>query len=572
MQDSLIKRLSERTINLISAGEVIASPASVVKELVENSIDAGAKKIGVWLESGGTSLIAVKDDGIGMGKEDLALSIERYTTSKLNQEDIQGVTSLGFRGEALCAIASVSRLSITSSKFGKAYKIYSAPGCEAEVKPAAHGHGTTVEVRDLFFATPARLNFLRSERAEIAACVSLLKKISLGRWDISFTCYSNRREVFRCEAAIGKDLEGSMRQRAKSVLGQEFANSSIYLQSSTGDVGLVGLLGLPTFSASNTDDQAFFVNSRLVQDRIVGVGVKMAYKDLIPQGRCPRIVLRVELDPYELDVNVHPAKSEVKFRAPAVVRSAITSAISSILSTDAHLQLERSLIEPPLMSPNRSFEPLGGSQNKLFEPPAEFFKTQSAFFEESSNIRPLGTPCFQIGETFIVSRTQEGMVIVDQHAAHERIVYEGIKGRESIESQALLQPVEVVIESDTSLVSFCEHQALLNKLGLGLEVKGSSVFVKTIPIMLAGANIPALIEELEKSLKEMSGLNFTADQVLKTWSCHHSIRASRRLTFQEMDTLLRQIESTPNSGQCVHGRPTYVRLSKAQMEKWFERS
>lgn len=567
MQGSFIKRLSKQTISLISAGEVITSPASVVKELVENSLDAGATKVEVWLENGGVGLIIVKDNGVGMDKKDLALSIERYTTSKLDQEDIQNIRSLGFRGEALCSIAAVSKLTIVTKRADKPYKLSVATNVPPIIVPTLHDVGTKVEVKDLFFATPARLKFLRSERSEAAACLSVLKRVALSHWHVAFVCYVNQKEAFRCEPVT--EGEHELRQRAAPVLGKDFVDSCIYLNKVSEHASIFGLIGLPTCSSSTIEDQIFFVNSRPIRDRFIGAGIKMAYSDLIPTGRQPRVVLMVELDPYEVDVNVHPTKGEVRFRYPLMIRDLVYSSIKGLLCSSSHLEVER-----PLVLSNFSLDgndvPSSPAKRLFESPPAA---PPVILVPEGQVSYPLGIACFQIGDSFILSRTEDSIIITDQHAAHERIVYESLKGEKPVESQILIDPVSVELLSDSALESFLEYQDLLRSFGLYIEPASSRVIVKAIPLMLAGVCIERLITDLASGFLEATGALAmeVAERVRKVWSCHHSIRAKRKLNLEEMNLLLRQIESTPNSGQCIHGRPSYIKLSKAQMERWFER-
>lgn len=564
MQSITIKRLSQQTISLISAGEVITSPASVVKELVDNALDAGATKVEVWLESGGVGLIVVKDNGAGMDKDDLALSVERYTTSKLDQGDIQNITSLGFRGEALSAIAAVSKLTILTRRMGRPHKLTISPVEPLNIVPTVHDCGTKVEVRDLFFATPARLKFLRSEKSETTACLSILKRIALSHWNVCFICHVNQKEVFRCEPLAEESSEASIRQRALSILGKDFVDSCIYLNKTTDQVNIFGLVGLPTCTSSSVEDQIFFVNSRPVKDRFVGAGVKIAYSDLTPSGRHARVVLMIEIDPYEVDVNVHPSKAEVRFRYPLMIRDLVFSSIKGLLGS-SHQVAEPialgSFSSSAEFSKSRAPAAFGvfpstsaKLSRNLFEPPQQLLEPKDS----------LGSACFQIGDSFIVSRAEECIIIVDQSAAHERMIYESLKGKKYLESRSLNDFIEVAVSDPHN---FSQNQALLESFGLCTAVKGSSVIVKSTPLILFNCCIQALISDLENSFLETDDLT-APERIRKVWSCHYAMR--KNLSLDEMNLVLRQLESTPNSDQYIHGKPCYVKLSKAQVEKWFE--
>ncbi len=577
---SLIKRLSDSTINLISAGEVIVNPASVVKELVENSIDAGAKKIEIWLENGGKTFIAVKDDGIGMSREDLHLAVERYTTSKLDQNDLYNISTLGFRGEALASIVAVSRMTITTrcSNSHDAYKL--TTNNEFQSVPVVFDLGTKVEVKDLFYTTPARLKFLRSDKAEGHLCVGMIKNIALAYPDLEFTCYIDHREVFKA-SFLDKmsSLEEAFVSRAELILGSDFVQSSIPVNVKEGILHLSGLISVPTYNRASGFEQIFFVNARFVKDPILKSALKRAYSDLIPYGRHPVSILKLEIDPYFVDVNVHPAKTEVRFRSPKEIGDFIVECIKSVITGNKHLFIANTNpdIRWSSLSPHQGSSSLLQETHKLFEsrPQARVYEQLESKEEKSF---PLGSACFQFNGTFIVSCTQDSIVITDQHAAHERIVYESVKEsflNKSISSQPLLEPVKVYIYSDINV--FVENQLILKEFGLDITVPENENFIliNTIPLLLVESDIAKLVKDLEDDFAAMQGLQSMQDKaeyICKTWACHNSIRANKSLNIEEMNQVLRMIESTNNAGQCNHGRPSYIKFSSFQISRWFERT
>lgn len=581
---TVITKLPESIINLISAGEVIVNPASVIKELVENSIDAGAKKIEVWLENGGKTFIVVKDDGIGMSKEDLHLSVERYTTSKLDQSDLQNISTLGFRGEALASIASVSKLSITTRLQGAhdAYRLNISK--EHDSIPVVFDFGTKVEVRDLFYTTPARLKFLKSDKAEAALCISILKKLSLAHPYVEFACYSDHREVFKAANLAHLPFEEAFRCRVGLILGQEFIHSSIKMEANNEIVTAFGLIGLPVHHRASSFDQIFFVNFRFVRDPLLKSALRRAYSDVIPHGRHPVGVVMLQVDPYFVDVNVHPAKNEVRFRSASSISELIVSGVKDAISGGSHLLISNanSNIAPTWFHvPFEKRDTEVFESRKLFESSPEInnqcFKDLPQYGQEQEN-HPLGNACFQFHGTFIVSRTKESIIITDQHAAHERIVYESIKEsflNKSIAHQTLVAPIKVIITSNIAINCFEENKETLEQFGLCISVGEGFIVVNAIPLLLVGADINKVIDDLADdfvSIGYMHNFHDKIEHICKTWACHNSVRANKVLTIDEMNAILRMVESTSNAGQCNHGRPSYVKFNVAQIARWFERT
>ncbi len=583
---SSIHRLSDSTINLISAGEVILNPASVVKELVENSIDAGATKIEIWLENGGKTFIVVKDNGIGMSLQDLRLCAQRYTTSKLDQADLYNIATLGFRGEALASILAVSRLCITT-RYHKGHDAYKLNAhLDFQIQSAVFDVGTKIEVRDLFYTTPARLKFLKSDKIEASTCLGVVKNIALAHPFISFACYLDHKEVFHASCSKDLSFRDCFRSRVSLILGQDFVNSSIEMSFKEGLTHISGLISIPTYTRASSFEQIFFVNSRFVKDPILKSCLKRAYSDVVPYGRHPVAVVMLEIDPYFVDVNVHPAKTEVRFRAPKDVSYLLVEGIKNLISSSANVSIERAYSDVtfdwPSSETRYSIANNFNESESLFESSPPYLQSlqQSPQELEDGNSFPLGSACFQFNGTFIVSRTANSVVIVDQHAAHERIVYESVKEsflHKSIESQPLLVPVKIQIASDLSYSYFQENQNILRQFGLHIEVDDEEkvVLVHAIPLVLLGTDIAFLIRDLEDDFlasKESQSLQDKIEYICKTWACHNSIRANRSLSVDEMNQILRMIESTSNAGQCNHGRPSYVKFTSNQIAKWFERT
>ncbi|MGE0213697.1 MAG: DNA mismatch repair endonuclease MutL, partial [Parvibaculaceae bacterium] len=561
-----IRRLSESTINRIAAGEVIERPASVVKELVENAVDAGASRIGIVFEGGGRTLIRVRDDGSGMGPEELPLAVERHATSKLSDDDLVSIASLGFRGEALASIGAVSRLRLAGRRKGdgEGAAIAVEGGRIGPVEPAALRQGAEIEVRDLFYAVPARLKFLKSERTETAEAVEVVRRLAMACPEVGFTVMAGGRQAL--DLPPGQTLE----ERVAAAMGQEFMAHAVPLDAAREAFVLAGFAGLPTYSRAQASQQMLFVNGRPVKDRTLSGAVRGAYADVMARGRHPAAALFVSCPAEMVDVNVHPAKAEVRFRDSGLVRGLIVGAIREALAArarPAEVLSERAFaaFRPTAPNPPRA--------NGFAEAAAAFegFDRPSSPREpapagEDDLARPLGSARAQIHEAFIIAQTRDGMVIVDGHAAHERLVYERLKAEragQGIAVQPLLVPE--VVDLDPAEVARLEaHADALSRLGLTLEAFGANaVLVREIPARLSGASVAAMVKDVVDDLAAEEGdatLQARMDHVLATMACHGSVRSGRRLKADEMNALLRDMEATPNSGTCNHGRPTFIEL------------
>jgi DNA mismatch repair protein MutL len=589
-----VRQLSENVINRIAAGEVVERPASVVKELVENALDAGASRIEVVISGGGRELIRVSDNGSGMSAADLALSVERHATSKLDSEDFLNIATLGFRGEALPSIGAVARLIIATRVPGSenALEMRVEGGDKSEIRPAALGEGTRVEVRDLFFATPARLKFLKSERAETAAVVEILRRLALARPDVAFTIAADDRAPLQYPAR-GTDDEGRA-ARLADVIGGDARANTVAIEAIREGVSLRGLAGLPTFSRANSLSQYLFVNGRPVRDKVLFGALRGGYADLLHAGRYPVAALFIELDPREVDVNVHPAKTEVRFRDPGLVRGLVVRALQEALGGGARRSATTganrfvSFARPQGVTPNTAWRGsampyrsgLAEAAQAAFETiaqPTADARADLAPVLQADLERPLGAARAQLHETYIVAQTADGLVVVDQHAAHERIVYEKLKRaleEGGIARQMLLVPA--VVELDPSdAAALAERADEFAKLGLVLEAFGQgAVLVRETPALLGDTDVSKLIRDLAEHIAEWDDalpLERNLLAVASTISCHGSVRAGRRLKPEEMNALLREMERTENAGQCNHGRPTYIELKLADIEKLFGR-
>ena len=592
-----IRELPPNLVNRIAAGEVVERPASVVKELIENAIDAGAARIDVVATGGGLSLIRVTDDGHGMGREDLALAVERHATSKLDDDDdLAHIATLGFRGEALPSIGAVARLAIRSCARGssEAFEVAVDAGRKSPLKPAALSQGTSVEVRDLFYATPARLKFMKSERAETAAIADILKRLGLAQPRIAFSLATAERTTLKLPAATGSLLDDAL-IRLGAILGEDFVHDALPVRASRGLVVVEGFAGLPTLHRPNALQQYLVVNGRPVRDKLLASAVRAAYGDLVPNGRQPMLVLFLKLPTDEVDVNVHPAKAELRFRDPQAVRSLVVAALNEALGTAGHratsslsqMALQR-MARPGQGSwraqhaasawgrPGAGFAEEGQAPlGPLAAPSADMSGARQA--DEGSVAYPLGAARAQLNGTFIIAETDDALLIIDQHAAHERLVYERLKrafADGGIARQLLLIPEVVELDSE-SAERLAAAAPELERLGLVVESFGASaVVVREVPSLLGQGNIQGLLRDLADELQEGEGSLVVAerlDHVLATMACHGSVRAGRTLNAQEMNALLRDMESTPFSGQCNHGRPTYVELKLADIEKLFQR-
>ena len=596
----LIRQLSPETINRIAAGEVVERPASVVKELVENAIDAGACEIDVVTAGGGISLIRVTDDGHGMGPDDLTLAVERHATSKLSDDDLFNIRTMGFRGEALPSIGSIALLTIQSRARGAedAYEITVARGAKSGLKPAALNGGTRIEVRDLFSATPARLKFLKSERAENMATSEVVKRLAMANPQVGFTLTTGERAGLRLPAcAPGAD--GHL-ARLGRIMGPEFMADALHLAGEREGVRVAGFAGLPTLNRPDTTLQFLFVNGRPVRDKLLVGAVRAAYGDLIPKGRHPLLALFVDLDPREVDVNVHPAKVEVRFRDGGRVRSMIIGGVRSVLDAAGHRAsaaggtatveafLQQSEMRPASASseysyqrPHRQMSPGFAEMMQAPLTGLDGTSANTAGFTEAPSPdlldRPLGAARAQLHETYIVAQTQNSVIIVDQHAAHERLVYERMKAmlaNGGVKRQGLLIPEIVEVGEDEAAV-LAEQAEQLAELGLVLEAFGSgAVAVREVPALLGDTDVQGLVRDLASDLLhegQSLRLRERLEAVCSTMACHGSVRAGRRLTAPEMNALLREMEAVPYSGQCNHGRPTYVELKLTDIERLFGR-
>jgi DNA mismatch repair protein MutL len=571
-----IRRLSEGTVNRIAAGEVIERPASVVKELVENAIDAGATAVDVAFRGGGKSLIRVSDDGIGMTAEDLALAVERHATSKLPDDDLIDIRYLGFRGEALPSIGAVSRLAIASRPRGgsEAHVIAVVGGLVAPPRPAALSRGTEIDVKDLFFATPARLKFLKADRTETAEAAEVVRRLALAHPATGFSFVTEERRLVDAP----RDETGA--QRIRRILGAEFMDNAVAFEGEREGVTVAGYAGLPTLSRNTASLQYMFVNSRAVRDKLLLGAIRAAYADVMPPGRYPALVLFVSCPPDRVDVNVHPAKADVRFRDGGLVRGLIVSAIRAALGgrpmPDTGLARQAAQRFRPAPPPFRApgFAAQAQAAFDMAMPPAA---TPDAAATQPPADHPLGQARAQIHDSYIVAQTAGGLVLIDQHAAHERLVYERLKRERAgrgIKAQPLLVP-EVVELDPAEIERLCGAAELLAQTGLALEAFGDgAVLVREVPAAIGRADIGGIIRDIAGELAETgetANLEERLNHVLATMACHHSVRAGRRLRPEEMDALLREMEATPNSGQCNHGRPTFIELKLADIEKLFGR-
>lgn len=618
---SRIRRLSEGTVNRIAAGEVVERPASVVKELVENAIDADARHIDVIIAAGGRELIRITDDGCGMSAEDLPIAIERHATSKLGldehgAEDLVNISSLGFRGEALPSIGAVARLGITSRTQGSdsAHTITVEGGDVSPIEPAAGPAGTRIEVRDLFYATPARLKFMKSERAETSAVSDVVKRLAMAHPHCGFTLTSGTRNMLRLEAEdLSKGEEDARLRRLAAVMGREFGENALPISAEREGVRLTGFAGLPTYNRGRADLQFLFVNGRPVRDKLLVGAVRGAYADFLARDRHPIVALFVDIDPGDVDVNVHPAKTEVRFRDSGRVRGLIVGALRLALTEAGH-RASTTVADSTLealrtqQANSNQSSPTGwsdrGASWRGASPAAQQMANQAqagfAGLAPSGRVEdqppetidpltgeistspapieyPLGVARGQLHETYIIAQTADGIVIVDQHAAHERLVYERMKkaiAQNGIKRQGLLIPEVVELDEDAAerLVARASQFA---ELGFILEAFGEgAVIVREIPALFKKLDVQGLVRDLADDLVEFGealALKERLEEVCGTIACHGSVRAGRRLTGDEMNALLREMEATPHSGQCNHGRPTYVELKLADIERLFGR-
>ncbi len=616
-----IKLLSSQTINKIAAGEVIERPASVIKELVENSIDSGAKNIDIAINSGGRNFISVKDDGYGISKDDLNIAILRHTTSKLDEDNIDDIKHLGFRGEALASIGAVSRMSIASKKqqAAEGFSINVEGGEISKIAPSSITAGTHITVSDLFFTTPARLKFLKTEKAETAAIIDIIKKLSLANEQINFTLkVDDKQTLTKIESE-----NPSFLSKIEQLIGKEFLENHLFIQNTHNKVNISGFISHPTFNKAHGNDLFLFVNKRPVKDKILSTCVKVAYQDFLSPNRYPTVVLFITLPSSEVDVNVHPTKAEVRFQDPQALRSLIISSIRSAITnnfnktstTIATKALETFIpsnnsklpssfakssnyylnpeMNPVQNSASADYKVSDSKQNSFIShfsvrPIENLNKTENYSEQRNEKIIaedqtklafPMGAAKCQLNETYIISQTTDSVIITDQHAAHERIVYEKLKhhfyNQNELKTQRLLIP-QIIELSEHELELITNKATDFKKLGLTFENFGkNTIKISEVPALIATTNIQNLIQEIIANLTEHEedlSFNSALNEILATFACHHSIRKGRVLNLDEMNSLLRAIEETPGSSQCNHGRPTFIELKLSNIETLFERN
>ena len=601
-----INLLSQRLANQIAAGEVVERPASVAKELLENSLDAGAGKVDIDLEQGGVKLLRVKDNGSGILKDDLVLALSRHATSKIsNLEDLENIVSMGFRGEALASISSVARLKMMSKAAGdkddNGWKVETAgQDMDARLEPIAHAHGTTVEVRDLFFNIPARKKFLKTEKTEFARIDEIIKRIALSRFDVQFSLQHNQRSIHKLLPAKS---EQEQQRRVGLVCGPAFLENSVHIDIERAGLRLWGWVSLPTFSRSQADLQYFYVNGRIVRDKLVTHAVKQAYRDVLFHGRHPAYVLYLELEPALVDVNVHPTKHEVRFRDSRLVHDFLFSSLHKALAKvtpsdqmisnssttslglqDAPISAQEGAKTFAYQSPlalKESNEPSYRANSYSSSGWQTDVKDHLAAMEklgaDDAEIPPLGYAIAQLHGVYILAQNKEGMILVDMHAAHERITYERMKlacQNEELKMQPLLVPLSIAVSQAEANCAEAQQLVLLN---LGIEIERASdeaIVIRQIPSILKDSNVEQMVRDVLSDVLEFGSsdrIQSHQDDLLSTMACHASVRANRHLTIPEMNALLRDMEVTERSGQCNHGRPTWIYQSLDELDRLFLR-
>lgn len=612
-----IKILNSNTINQIAAGEVLERPFAAVKELIENALDAGATKIDVTIENGGKSYICVTDNGCGIDKDELALALMRHATSKLPDEDLQNINFFGFRGEALPSMAAVSRVQITSrtAEADSAYAIKASNGNISEVFPAPLSCGTKVEVRDMFFSTPARLKFLKSDITETGKIEEIIKHTAMANPLVSFTLKDEKKERIRYTASVFRDdLNKAFQTRFEAIFGQNFKENFISVDEKKEPVSLKGFISLPTYSKQNSLSQYLFINGRPIKDRLVMGAVKAAYSGLMAGDRYPVVALFISMPPAMVDVNVHPAKTEVRFRDYGQIRGLIVNALRNALTAEsskvAGLISENTLKAFTYQSASTPYSSARSNEaGKKFNyqysfnsapkvaptysvadentatMPLKLEENFSAFNyfdekvqekqEEDDTFPPLGLARGQLHRTYIISQTKDGIVIVDQHAAHERLTYEKIRKAKGISASQMLLTPYIVDLSAKAAEHLLQYKKEMEDLGLAVDSFGEgSVVVRAVPALLKDTDITQLINDISDTIEDFSGalsLEEKIKDICATMACHNSVRAGRTLNAAEMNALLRQMEQEPNSAQCIHGRPTYVELKLKDIERLFGR-
>ena len=628
---SKIEILSPRLANQIAAGEVVERPASVVKELLENALDAGASQVEIDIEAGGTKLIRIRDNGHGISKDDLSLALSRHATSKIKTlDDLEAVATLGFRGEALASIASVSRLTLTSNNDGQAWQAETeGRDMKAQLTPAAHPIGTTLEVKDLFFNTPARRKFLRTEKTEFNHLLDVIKRQAMSRFDVSFTIKHNGKIIHQLKQGVS---QAEKERRISELCGKKFIESALYVERDSVDFKLWGWVGLPSFSRSQADLQHFFVNGRVIKDKLVAHAIKQAYRDVMYHNRFSAFVLYLDLDPATVDVNVHPTKHEVRFRDGRVVHGFLFSSIHKALAdvrpqdqlTEAGLegdlyprqagqalvdhnelpaqiyqqtamslkesrlvqdtglaalqpQFVSSAIVPPSIKEGVTSPTFIGGAAAGFTNKGGQFAGSVLSEQETEEIPPLGYAIAQLKGIYILAENAAGMIIVDTHAAHERITYERMKvqrAEQGIQSQPLLVPESIAVSEREA--DFAEQNLeVFSSLGLGVERAGpETLLIRQVPVVLGSSKVEQLVHDVLSDLTtygQTDKIEATMNEILATMACHSSVRANRQLSIAEMNALLRDMEATERSGQCNHGRPTWTALSLTELDKLFLR-
>lgn len=618
-----IHQLTPRLANQIAAGEVVERPASVIKELLENCLDAQANKIDVEVEQGGVKLMRVRDNGTGIGEQDLGLALSRHATSKIaSLEDLESVRSLGFRGEALASVSSVSRLTLTSNTEGQesAWQVMTeGRDMTPQLQPAAHPVGTSVEVRDLFFNTPARRKFLRTEKTEFGHLEEVIKRLALSRFDVAFSLKHNQKVIHNLRPA---DTQAAQEKRVASVCGPAFMQQALHIEMEAPGLRLSGWVGLPTFSRSQMDLQYFFVNGRVVRDKLVGHAVRQAYRDVLYHGRHPAFVLYLDLEPANVDVNVHPTKNEVRFRDGRLVHDFIFRSLHKALAqvrpempTGGGIEQLGVMQEQPPMTPQglesgvfagQTQVDLGQVAGNPLAPTMQHVPWQAGSFNQQSprqmqeqaqvygslhghsepltgsatdtgQVPPLGYAVAQLHGIYIVSENTQGLVLVDMHAAHERIVYEKMKvswAQQGIKAQPLLVPISMAVSSREADQVEAQQQ-LFAELGFVIDRAGTeNIVVRQVPSLLQHANVEQLVRDVLADVVTYGSsdrIRAAHNELLGTMACHGAVRANRRLNHVEMNALLRDMEITERSGQCNHGRPTWTQLSLSELDKLFMR-
>ena len=578
-----IQQLPSHLINQIAAGEVVERPASVVKELVENSLDAGAQAVQIDIVAGGSKLIRIRDDGKGIPKEELSLALSRHATSKITSlDDLEAVASLGFRGEALPSIASVARLTLCSNTGEKAWQVEADGGNLSEPAPAAHPQGTTIEVHDLFYNTPARRRFLRTERTEFGHIEKWMRRLALSRPEIAFTLTHNQRTALQLPAA--RDIENEKKRIAK-ICGDQFAEQSVHVERELEGIALSGWIGLPTFNRSQPDLQYWFVNGRSVTDKTLAYAVRHAYRDVLFHGRYPAYVLNLTMDPKGVDANAHPAKHEVRFRDGRRIHGVVSQTVEFALGdtrpgghdvTPIPMTRDRVFNQAPMSLPQSP------SPSSVRDTLATYRTMATApsladVPEQATEVPPLGFAVAQLAGVYILAENKDGLVVVDMHAAHERITYEKLKqsfADRDLVRQPLLVPESIsVAESEADLVE--QSGDALEKLGLVVDRSGpTTLTVREVPALLRNADAESLLRDVLSDLSESGRSNRVddeSDELLATMACHHSVRANRLLSIDEMNALLREMEATERADQCNHGRPTWTAITMAELDRLFLR-